>query len=371
MIVMKVSDLMATKVISCSGDTPLSQVMGKMKQNGIHQMPVIDNGMLAGMVELRTIITRELDPVSAKARTVMTSTATISPDADAEDAVSLLIKSGSRALPVVNDNAVIGIISETDLLKVELKDGPVESLLSRCDYVEPSDDLGKAEHIMRYNNVSRVPVVDKGKVVGMVDTMDLISVYLKGKQKFTPRGRESGEKDKVPMYSISAGTVMKPPVIIGKREKISKVAALLQKNEHIAAYETGTVYTVTPKDILETLFTPEGGVPVQVTHLREDPITEAKINKILLKSSATIMKIEPAAGTMNIYVETHHDEGKKKYSMRARLPTPKGLFVAHEWGWNITDVAQNLAGTLEKEILRKYGRDRTMGKRAGESRKQA
>ena len=110
---------------------------------------------------------------------------------------------------------------------------------------------------------------------------------------------------------------------------------------------------------------------MQVTHLREDPITEAKINKILLKSSATIMKIEPAAGTMNIYVETHHAEGKKKYSMRARLPTPKGLFVAHEWGWNITDVAQNLAGTLEKEILRKYGRDRTMGKRAGESRKQA
>ena len=369
---MKVSDIMTTNIVSCTADTPLSQVMGKMKQNRIHQMPVIDNGILAGMVELRNILSRDLDPGSAKAKTVMTSTASILPDVDADDALKALLKNGGKALPVAEDNEVLGLLSETDLLGLVTSSEPIEDVLTKSEYAAPSDDLGKIEHIMRYNNVSRVPIVDKGAVAGVIGTLDLIDIYMKGKERFRAQGTDSGNKDKMPVYKIPAGAVMKPAVMINKKEKVSKVAALLKSSEHVVAYDMGTVYMVTPKDVLETLQRQnEEGVPVQVTHLNEDPITEAKVNKILTECSQRIMKLDPAAGTMNIYVETHNGTGdKKKYSMRARISTPKGLFVAHKWGWgDLASVVQDLTDTLEKELLKKYNRDRTQGKKAGESRK--
>ena len=52
-----------------------------------------------------------------------------------------------------------------------------------------------------------------------------------------------------------------------------------------------------------------------------------------------------------------------KYSVRARIITPQGLFVSHAWGWDPVSVSQQTLNKLEREIKKKYERAREQPKR--------
>ncbi len=99
-------------------------------------------------------------------------------------------------VPVVNDNGeVVGVFSETDVLNKlpdilndadkiplvdvkELTDPPIKTVMSTPAITVTSDtDIREVAKIFLYKYIHRVPVVDGGKLVGIVSLGDLLKAF--------------------------------------------------------------------------------------------------------------------------------------------------------------------------------------------------
>lgn len=123
------------------------------------------------------------------------SVITVSPETSIKDAARLLVSCGISALPVVGRNgALVGIVSEADLLRLETRPDPraqaapipptanttpmavAAVMTTRVVTVRPEEDTADAARLMIDAGVKRLPVVEGGKLVGIISRRDLIRV---------------------------------------------------------------------------------------------------------------------------------------------------------------------------------------------------
>lgn len=94
------------------------------------------------------------------------------------DALDLFMKYNLNMMPVVKDNKAVGLISRKDILqgiKHGLKDEPVNNIMQiEFETVGLDDSLSVVEDIMLQKNQKLIPVVDKGKLVGVITRTDLL-----------------------------------------------------------------------------------------------------------------------------------------------------------------------------------------------------
>lgn len=117
---MKVKELMTSSVTSADITTPIEDIAHVMKEQNIGSVPVCDNGKVVGIVTDRDIVTRQIamnkNVSSAKAREVMTGNIiTTSPDTDIHEAAKIMCDSQIRRLPVVENGKLVGILALGDI----------------------------------------------------------------------------------------------------------------------------------------------------------------------------------------------------------------------------------------------------------------
>ena len=129
---MLVRSKMTPDVITASPDTSLADALKLTRGNRIRHLPVVENGQLVGLVTDRDL-RLAMPPVWASdtdhqdlrnalsTRTVgefmVKAIITITPDAPIEDAVRQLYEHRIGCLPVLDAGEMIGIITETDVLR--------------------------------------------------------------------------------------------------------------------------------------------------------------------------------------------------------------------------------------------------------------
>ncbi len=354
---MKVKNIMKSNVVTTDLDESISSVLSKMKKHGVHQLPVLHNGILHGIVELKSIVTKNLDVESAKAESVKINVSSLNKEDDADEAVRKFLQSGFRALPVVDSNRLVGIVSETDFLKVpSLFDGKksVENVMSECSFVGTKDALGKIKKLMLYENVSRLPVLDNGKLVGTIGVLEMIKAANINRTMSGKGGRlqERGAKEKLSSENLPAESIMRKPVIVSSETTLAKAAELLLSCEELYAEKNGKTYIITPKDILETIKREGKGVLVDITNIAdEDEYTLEKMHQAAAETVKKVGKFIDGIDSLILRIERMHKSGEKtKYSVRTRFFTPLGLFVSHAWGWDLVSVTQECLNKLETEI---------------------
>jgi CBS domain-containing protein len=106
---------------------------------------------------------------------------TIEVDTPVRDAVALLAERRIGALPVVRDGAVSGIMSERDVIYCLRSDGaaildwPVERIMTApAITVAPDQDVLGGLSLMTRRRIRHLPVVDGGRIVGIVSIGDLV-----------------------------------------------------------------------------------------------------------------------------------------------------------------------------------------------------
>ena len=128
---MRVSDLMSRIVISTQGTTPVLEARALMQKERIRHLLVVDDGRLSGIVTDRDIRLNMASPATSLSvwelnhllarltvDTVMTrNVIVVDPARDAREAARIMIDHKVGALPVIEGERLLGIITETDLLR--------------------------------------------------------------------------------------------------------------------------------------------------------------------------------------------------------------------------------------------------------------
>ncbi|MFF8381619.1 cyclic nucleotide-binding/CBS domain-containing protein [Streptomyces sp. NPDC015661] len=117
---LKTSDLMSRPALSVPSGTPLGRVAHEMAEYAVGSVLVTEGGTLRGIVTDRDLAVRALagrlddtEPVD----TVMTTPViTVSVDDDVHVAYRAFRRSGVRRLPVVDGGRVVGMLTVDDLL---------------------------------------------------------------------------------------------------------------------------------------------------------------------------------------------------------------------------------------------------------------
>jgi CBS domain-containing protein len=91
-----------------------------------------------------------------------------------QQAARLLSHHRISGLPVVNDEqAVVGVVTEYDVISKEGK--TVDEIMTRgVISVTPDTDLDEVGYLLVHERIKRLPVLDHGKLVGIVSRADLV-----------------------------------------------------------------------------------------------------------------------------------------------------------------------------------------------------
>jgi CBS domain-containing protein len=115
---------------------------------------------------------------------------TIAPDASVYDAVRAMAEHNIGALVVVEDDQVVGIVTERDYArKVALrsrtsKDTPLRDIMSSpVMYVQPRQASDECMALMTENRLRHLPVMDGGRLIGLISIGDLVKNII-SEQKF-------------------------------------------------------------------------------------------------------------------------------------------------------------------------------------------
>jgi len=117
-----VRDAMAKNVKTVRVDDTVLDAVKKMNKFRIGSIVVLSGDRPVGIITERDILQRivepSLDPMVVKAREIMSAPlTTIGPEAPLEEAARLMVRHGIKKLPVVEGGKLVGVITTTDLVR--------------------------------------------------------------------------------------------------------------------------------------------------------------------------------------------------------------------------------------------------------------
>lgn len=119
---MKVRDLKMEPLIVADPDEPLAAVADRMRFHEVGSLAVMESGAFVGIITERDLarsMADRSDPERITVRVYMTvRPMVVSAHADIEEAMLLMDALGTRHLPVIDKGKLAGMISMRDLLRV-------------------------------------------------------------------------------------------------------------------------------------------------------------------------------------------------------------------------------------------------------------
>jgi CBS domain-containing protein len=115
------------------------------------------------------------------ARDIMTrDIITASPELSVKELAMLLIKNQISGVPVADENGkIVGLVSEADIIAKKGKQ--VQAIMSQQVFtVAEEASVEEIAQLMTRHRIKRVPVMNDGKLVGIVSRADIVNTIAMG-----------------------------------------------------------------------------------------------------------------------------------------------------------------------------------------------
>ncbi len=247
-----VREVMVKDVAFVSIPGSRDQVLKTLKERHVSGVPVVKGGELVGMVT-RTDLLR--NPEEDQTALLMTrDPLVVHPDDSIVEAARHLAENDIRRLPVVDDGALVGIVSVADIIRViaDLEiNGPIERYFEKSTVaIWDEMPLPVAGAVMEYANVQASPVLDSDlRLVGIISDRDLINAsVIEDSVEMSDMSSASDEDEwtwestrdtlnfyygvsRIALRKIPVKQAMVPAVTAIKSGEVSECARVMMRNE--------------------------------------------------------------------------------------------------------------------------------------------
>ena len=120
-----VGDHMTRGVLTITSDATLGDAAAKMAERGVGAVVILEGDSVAAILTERDVmkaVAAGKDGSASVADWMTRHPDTVEPDETTDQAATLMIHGGFRHLPVVEEGRVVGIVSIRDLMRVALDD---------------------------------------------------------------------------------------------------------------------------------------------------------------------------------------------------------------------------------------------------------
>ena len=185
---MKVRDIMTTGVETAAPDSSLQEIAMLMKNEDVGSIPIVDGDELTGIITDRDIVVRCVavgkDPADTDAEDILSGDLeTVEPDDEVEEAGRIMAERQIRRLPVVERGNLVGMVSIGDIAVKEDEDTAGEALEDISEGVKQS---GSGRGRMQ---PERQPIAQAGGTRGKVQAISNRSrdVEMERQKKVSPQ----------------------------------------------------------------------------------------------------------------------------------------------------------------------------------------
>jgi CBS domain-containing protein len=360
----KLRDIMSKDFPYVGPDDHLTDVLKKMGNLDLHEIPVSQDGKrLMGVVSYGTLLKRRNLSTSSKAGSISIMPQEITPEASITEVAEAFLTSGFRQIPVVSGQIIQGMITRTDLIGIikdikELRDLKVYDIMTEDVQTIGSDDpVDAAVLSMKNLTIRTLPVVDdEGALTGIIGIKQVANYNWRERKRETVgevTGDNSPVEIKVSSIALSSVFTIRSNSTLG--EAVDEM--LNHKISTLPVVDDGDLMGILTKyDIIELIasFRQRDMVYTQITGLdQDDRFAADEIDDTITQSLHKIAKISrPMLFTLHV-TKYHANGGTMKYSLNGRLITEGRIWVASAVDWDVIRATTSLMQRFERRVIEK------------------
>ena len=232
---MQIKNLMSTTLITIDKDQSLSDALKLLRKNKISRLPVLNNKELVGIVSERDIAKKlgsskyESMPASRlHVSSVMVKDIISVPQSmRLAEVAEIMLENGIGSVPIIDDGKMVGIVSKADFVTLAV-DGEYEKICTKdlmskdIKSVSPSERLVHARRVSIDAKVGRLPVIDDEDLVGMITSKDLMRAFIDFRKQVPEKYQKSQIKE-----VLVEDIMSKHPRVVTKDVPITEVSKIM------------------------------------------------------------------------------------------------------------------------------------------------
>ena len=361
---LKLSQAMREGPEAFSPSDTASKLIGYFYETDLYEAPVVGEGKI-GLVTLRDLL-RVVHPHRTRLRRIWRFVGTLTPDSRILEAAEIMSRNDTRAVPIVEGNHVVGIISQVEVTRAlssaqELREIPVRKVMKHpVITVEKGSRISSAMRLMLDHRISHIPALDGKRILGVATARKIVYHFIS-----PASGTEPGERVGEAIGRLDGpveGIVDPQPFTVDPQTPCLEVAQGFTEQEKSACIVTGVggelLGILTPKEIVSLLLrlrVEEEGVPIYIVGLTDEEgffevsVAEEKIRRVIKKN----MRFYPQIEEVTVRLKRRDVGGKRtRYQLKARVHGPVRQFYAEAKGWDLLTALDELCNDLDSSLKR-------------------
>ena len=381
-LVMEIGPIIQKQFLRIDAEAPVSQLIGKLKQNHEQAVLVFKKDKYIGVLEKRGLLRSKMNLREAKVRNYLKKVPLLGEYEDLISTAYLLYESNADFLPVQRRGELIGVVHALDIVAFatvlpEAKSFRVQDVrLVRSIKVTDSDPIATAIELMQKERIDRVPVFKAGSLYGIISYQDLLQKYLQWVPTKTSSarlqkeaGRTRGAQDDRLRWAglpVSSFSTTENLVTIKSSLPLHEAAKQMEEKDiHslIVAEGSEALGFLTLKNMLRaiaSLNTPPL-YNIKFIGLKSpgiDSYAQYALKKVSAFEAYKLQRMINNEFSVVLHIKAYGKEGKrKKYSIHLRVEYPGQQLTVSDDDWDAVAALHRVWANVKNHVKKKFRGD--------------